>query len=90
MCCSRLGEGQISSQMPDSLTTWQFQAVAIHPDKGICVAEPYKAKTYKELFVKVNMPRVAVKGEHLTVRATFFNYLHTQPVRAMYHHMVIR
>ena len=81
---SRLGEGQISSHMPDSLTTWQFQAVAIHPDKGICVAEPYKAKTFKKLFVNVNMPRVAVKGEHITVRATFFNYYSEQRVRYLF------
>ena len=61
-------------KLPDSITTWVFQGVTVHKEKGICVAQSKHVTSFKGIFVKANMPATAVKGEQIIIRATFYNY----------------
>jgi len=40
----------------------------------MCVAEPHDFLVWKPHFLKVKLPREAVRGEHLLIRTDFYNY----------------
>ena len=42
--------------MPDTITTWVMQAVAINNKTGLGLATPLNIVVFKEFFVSVKMP----------------------------------
>ncbi|XP_078073656.1 complement C4-like [Mustelus asterias] len=67
-------EHMIDILIPDSITTWEVQAVGIFQSKGFCVAEPKKLKVFKEFFVDLRLPYSVKRNEQLEVRAILYNY----------------
>lgn len=63
----------LSVTLPDSLTTWEIQGVGIS-DKGICVADALQVEVVKNLFLSVNIPYSVVRGEHIELRGSVYNY----------------
>ncbi|XP_055455987.1 complement C5 [Psammomys obesus] len=64
---------QLQVALPDSLTTWEIQGVGIS-DSGICVADTLKAKVFKDVFLEMNIPYSVVRGEHIQLKGTVYNY----------------
>ncbi|XP_030632184.1 complement C4-A isoform X2 [Chanos chanos] len=60
---------------PDSITTWEIQAVRMSPTKGFCVAEPKPLKVEQDFFVSVKLPYSVKRNEQLEVKAVVYNYL---------------
>ncbi|KAL5005777.1 hypothetical protein ScPMuIL_016935 [Solemya velum] len=68
--------------LPDSITTWVFQAVGVSKEHGVCVAKPENVTAFKDFFISLDMPYSAVRMEQMEVRATIFNYRNRKlPVR---------
>ncbi|XP_077161504.1 complement C5 [Paroedura picta] len=63
----------LSVTLPDSLTTWEIQGVGIS-DKGICVADALQVRVIKHLFLSMNVPYSVVRGEHIELRGSVYNY----------------
>ncbi|MBN3323245.1 CO4 protein, partial [Atractosteus spatula] len=59
---------------PDSITSWEFQAVSLSASKGFCVAEPLHVQVFKELFVSLRLPYSVRRHEQLEIRAIIYNY----------------
>ncbi|XP_034021108.1 complement C5 [Thalassophryne amazonica] len=70
----------ISRTLPDSLTTWQIQAVGMFKD-GMCVADPAQVSVRLPLSVDVPLPYQVVRGEELELRGSVYNQ---QPDSVMY------
>nr|XP_033805868.1 complement C4-A-like [Geotrypetes seraphini] len=59
--------------LPDSITTWEVQAVHFH-DKGICIAEPKTFQTFQDVFLTLRLPYSVKRYEQLQVKAIVYNY----------------
>ena len=59
--------------LPDSITTWVIQGVAMSPTEGMCVAQPSNMTATKQLFIRLDLPYSVIKGEQVEVKATVFN-----------------
>ncbi|CAM5073421.1 unnamed protein product [Natator depressus] len=69
------GQHRIANAIPDSITTWEIQAISISPQKGFCVADPKTFKVFKDFFVSVRLPYSVKRYEQLEVKAVVYNYL---------------
>ncbi|XP_067830198.1 complement C4-A-like [Heptranchias perlo] len=69
------GNHKIRNYIPDSITTWEVQAVGMFANKGFCVAEPKTLKVFKPFFISVKLPYSVKRNEQLDVRAILYNYL---------------
>ncbi|OCT90520.1 hypothetical protein XELAEV_18019135mg [Xenopus laevis] len=65
----------ISSALPESITTWEFLAVSMSPNKGVCVAQPYELTVKKLFFIDLRLPYSVVRNEQVEVRAVLYSYL---------------
>ncbi|XP_009997244.1 PREDICTED: complement C5 [Chaetura pelagica] len=63
----------LSVTLPDSLTTWEVQAVGIS-DKGICVAAPMEMQVVKDIFLSVHVPYSVVRGEQIEIKGSVYNH----------------
>ncbi|XP_067830197.1 complement C4-B-like isoform X2 [Heptranchias perlo] len=72
---SHAGEHQILAVIPDSITTWEIQAIGMFENKGFCVAEPKMLKVFRLFFVSLRLPYSVKRNEQLEVRAILYNYL---------------
>ncbi|KAG5269341.1 hypothetical protein AALO_G00200930 [Alosa alosa] len=72
------GQLRHSVPTPDSITTWEIQAVGISPSKGFCVAEPKQLRVFQDFFVSVKLPYSVKKNEQLELKAVVFNYKDTE------------
>ncbi|XP_059495590.1 complement C4-like [Stegostoma tigrinum] len=72
------GENQFNVVLPDSITTWEVQAVGMFNNKGFCVAEPKTIKVFKEFFISLRLPYSVKRNEQLEVRAILYNYHHDE------------
>ncbi|KAL3229476.1 hypothetical protein MRX96_023569 [Rhipicephalus microplus] len=63
-----------SFTLPDSITTWSVQAVAVSPRGGVCVARPVEVVAFKDMFLQVTFPPTVVRNEQVEIVATLFNY----------------
>ncbi|XP_058865205.1 complement C4-like [Acipenser ruthenus] len=61
--------------IPDSITTWEIQAISFSPTKGFCVADPSTVTVFKEVFVSLRLPYSVKRFEQLEVRAVIYNYM---------------
>ncbi|XP_072406307.1 complement C4-B-like [Chiloscyllium punctatum] len=71
----RKGENKLDLNLPDSITTWEIQAVGMFRNKGFCVAEPKKMKVFRPFFIYLRLPYSVKRNEQLEVRAILYNYL---------------
>ncbi|KAJ8280122.1 hypothetical protein GJAV_G00050780 [Gymnothorax javanicus] len=60
--------------LPDSITTWEVQAIGMSQKNGFCVAEPQQLKVFQDFFVSLKLPYSVKKNEQLEVKAVVYNY----------------
>ncbi|XP_028817947.1 complement C4-A [Denticeps clupeoides] len=60
--------------VPDSITTWEVQAVGVSPTKGFCVAEPQQLNILQDFFVAVKLPYSVKRNEQLEIKVVVHNY----------------
>jgi CD109 antigen len=58
---------------PDSITTWNFRAVALSKEKGLGIGEA-TLRVFQPFFVTVDLPYAAIRGEEFPVRVALYNY----------------
>uniref|UniRef100_A0A8B9ETJ0 Complement C5 n=1 Tax=Anser cygnoides TaxID=8845 RepID=A0A8B9ETJ0_ANSCY len=63
----------LSITLPDSLTTWEVQGVAIS-DKGICVTAPLEVQVVKDIFLNIYVPYSVVRGEQIELKGSVYNH----------------
>ncbi|XP_050415360.1 CD109 antigen isoform X2 [Patella vulgata] len=69
------GQVVLQETAPDTVTTWTTSAFALHPFKGLSVAnKTAKVTTFKDFFVSLNLPYSVIRNEVVLVQATVFNY----------------
>eukprot|EP00057_Strongylocentrotus_purpuratus_P031565 XP_785018.3 PREDICTED: C3 and PZP-like alpha-2-macroglobulin domain-containing protein 8 [Strongylocentrotus purpuratus] len=72
---STRSDNYIQLQVPDSITTWQTDVVALSQAHGMGVATTAPLVAFKEFFVEYTLPYSVIRGEQLRVPLTVFNYL---------------
>ncbi|XP_029440129.1 complement C4-like [Rhinatrema bivittatum] len=65
----------INEFVPDSITTWEIQAVSMSVGRGICIAEPAKVKVFKPFHIYLRLPYSVKRFEQLEIRPVLYNYL---------------
>ncbi|NXS50029.1 CO4A protein, partial [Balaeniceps rex] len=69
------GTHSIQNFVPDSITTWEVQAISISPQKGFCIADPHTFAVFKDFFVSLRLPYSVRRHEQLEIKAVVYNYL---------------
>ncbi|NXI83448.1 CO4 protein, partial [Rhipidura dahli] len=69
------GKHSVKNFAPDSITTWEVQAISISPEKGFCVADPHTFAVFKDFFVSLRLPYSVRRNEQLEIKAVVYNYL---------------
>nr|XP_025977445.1 complement C4-like [Dromaius novaehollandiae] len=69
------GSERLSVPLPDSITTWEIQAIAIIPGYGVCVAAPLRLQVTQDLHVGLRLPYSARPREQLQPRALLHSRL---------------
>ncbi|XP_077117902.1 complement C3-like [Ranitomeya variabilis] len=65
----------INTNLPESITTWEFLAISISPKSGICVAKPYEMLVKKSFFIDLRLPYSVVRNEQVEIRAVLYSYV---------------
>ncbi|XP_076016733.1 complement C4-B [Genypterus blacodes] len=60
--------------LPDSITTWEIQAVTLSPTTGFCVAQPSTIVAFQEIFVSLRLPYSVRKHEQISITPVIYNY----------------
>ncbi|XP_060777748.1 complement C4-B isoform X2 [Neoarius graeffei] len=60
--------------LPDSITTWEIQAVSLSPSHGFCVAKPLDIRAFQELFIALRLPYSVRKNEQMAIVVVIYNY----------------
>ncbi|XP_077186912.1 complement C4-B-like [Paroedura picta] len=68
--------------LPDSITTWEIQAVSMSAGKGICVSEPLHIKVFQEFHISLRLPYAVKRFEQIELRPVLYNYL-PDPIKAL-------
>lgn len=66
--------------IPDTITTWVMQAVAINNRTGLGLPTPLRIVGFREYFISLKLPYSVKRGEQVSLLATVFNY-HDQEMR---------
>ncbi|XP_061475534.1 complement C4-like [Rhineura floridana] len=61
--------------LPDSITTWEIQAVSMSPAKGICVSEPIRIRVFQDFHISLRLPYSVKRFEQIELRPVLYNYL---------------
>lgn len=69
------GRGSITTNIPDSITTWLITGFSLNKDFGFALAEPQELIVSKEFFVELNLPYSLRFGEILKLEVIVFNFL---------------
>ncbi|NWY45009.1 CPMD8 protein, partial [Sylvia atricapilla] len=69
------GEAQLQVEVPDSITTWITEAVAVSEEKGLGIATQTELKTFKPFFIDFTLPYHVIRGEQTKIPLTVYNYL---------------
>ncbi|XP_049336490.1 complement C4-B isoform X2 [Astyanax mexicanus] len=59
---------------PDSITTWEVQAVSLSSSHGFCVANPLDIRVFKQLFLALRLPYSVKRNEQLAIVVVIYNY----------------
>ena len=62
-------------RVPDSVTTWQADAISLNPQSGIGVSNPTRLQSVKNFFMDFNLPYSVIRGEAVEIPLTTYNYL---------------
>ncbi|KAG5856595.1 hypothetical protein ANANG_G00009580 [Anguilla anguilla] len=68
------GEQKYSLILPDSITTWEIQAVSLSASHGFCVSEPHELRVFKKVFISLRLPYSVKRYEQLFITAVIYNY----------------
>jgi len=68
------GTARLDVTAPDTITTWQLQAVALSKEKGLGMAED-ELRVFQPFFFSVDLPYAVTRGEEFPVRVSIYNYL---------------
>ena len=60
--------------IPDTITTWVMQAVAINNKTGLGLATPLRIVGFSKYFISLKLPYSVKRGEQVSLLATVFNY----------------
>ena len=60
--------------IPDTITTWVMQAVAINNQTGLGLATPLRIVGFKDHHISLKLPYSVKRGEQVSLLATVFNY----------------
>ncbi|TFJ96042.1 transcription factor SOX-17-like [Platysternon megacephalum] len=60
--------------VPDSITTWEIQAVSMSPSTGICVSDPLSVRVFQDFHVSLRLPYAVKRFEQLELRPVLYNY----------------
>ena len=71
----RQSKYQLSQLVPDSITSWNIQAVYLNPTSGMCVPTPENVDVIQDVFLRVHMPQKIVRGEHFEMIVILHNRL---------------
>ncbi|XP_054395865.2 C3 and PZP-like alpha-2-macroglobulin domain-containing protein 8 isoform X6 [Pongo abelii] len=71
------GEETLSVKVPDSITSWVGEAVALSSSQGLGIAEPSLLKTFKPFFVDFTLPPLIIRGEQVKIPLNVYNYMGT-------------
>ncbi|NXW36259.1 CO4B protein, partial [Phaetusa simplex] len=69
------GNHSVENFAPDSITTWEVQAISISPQKGFCIADPHTFAVFKDFFVSLRLPYSVRRHEQVEIKAVVYNYL---------------
>lgn len=67
------GRGVQRVTAPDSITTWNFRAVALSKEKGLGIGEA-ELRVFQPFFVSIDLPYSAIRGEEFPVSIALYNY----------------
>ncbi|XP_025086734.1 C3 and PZP-like alpha-2-macroglobulin domain-containing protein 8 [Pomacea canaliculata] len=72
------GKYTLSEVAPNAIVTWQTTAIAVHPVFGLSVTpKAAEITTYPSVFVTLDTPDTAMRGEDICFKAFAFNYYNT-------------
>ncbi|KAK7096877.1 hypothetical protein V1264_003921 [Littorina saxatilis] len=70
------GSATIRTIVPDTITSWITTAFATNSKTGLGITPSSKKLTvFRSFFVSLTMPSSVVRGEHVVIQASVFNYL---------------
>nr|BAM28692.1 settlement inducing protein complex [Megabalanus coccopoma] len=69
------GMKTVTSEMPDTITSWVGSAMCVNGEDGFGVSEKSSITTFKPFFTDVSLPYSVKRGEVLTMSATVFNFM---------------
>ena len=64
MCFSEHGKAVKSFTLPDAVTVWNIHSVSVSDSSGVCVPAAASITVKKSIFLNLNLPPYAVRGEH--------------------------
>ncbi|KAL7875318.1 hypothetical protein SRHO_G00062880 [Serrasalmus rhombeus] len=59
---------------PDSITTWEIQAISLSSSHGFCVADPLDIRVFKAVFIALRLPYSVKRNEQLAIVVVIYNY----------------
>ncbi|XP_018414407.1 PREDICTED: CD109 antigen [Nanorana parkeri] len=69
-------ELELSTVLPDTITTWITNAFVISENLGFGILEsPVQLESFQPFFVSLNLPNYVTRGEQFVLEAVVFNYL---------------
>ena len=72
--CSKDGKAQLNSTVPDTITTWNAEAVALNRATGLGISELSQITVSKDFFVSLELPYSINFGETVTIVPLVFYY----------------
>ncbi|CAG2232820.1 CD109 [Mytilus edulis] len=64
--------------LPDTITAWTTRGFAISPTNGLGIAKNVQVEGFKQFFVVVSLPALAVREDKIEVKLVVFNYFMAQ------------
>ncbi|XP_063439372.1 alpha-2-macroglobulin-like protein 1 isoform X4 [Mytilus trossulus] len=64
--------------LPDTITAWTTRGFAISPTNGLGIATNVQVEGFKQFFVVVSLPALAVREDKIEVKLVVFNYFLAQ------------
>lgn len=70
------GEYTLSKTVPDSITMWQANAFAFHPDDGLGIMkQPVEFLSHQDFFIHPELPYSLIRGESFILKVSIFSNL---------------
>ncbi|XP_052062157.1 C3 and PZP-like alpha-2-macroglobulin domain-containing protein 8 isoform X2 [Mytilus californianus] len=72
------GKYENTFKLPDTITAWTTRGFAISPTNGLGIATNVQVEGFKQFFVVVSLPALAVRGDKIKIKLVVFNYFSDQ------------